>query len=91
MYLVGVPAFTIMLIGCWSSNAFLRYIRRQVQEFSAGISSKMLLTDEFFAISGITPEDPRVSANINNFSGRGLNIGLTTQNRAMTPAFSLHH
>jgi hypothetical protein len=51
----------------------------------------MLLTDKFFAVSGITPEDPRVSGNINNFSGRGLNIGLTTQNRAMTSAFSLHH
>jgi hypothetical protein len=91
MYLAGVPAFTIMLIGRWSSDAFLRYIRRQVQEFSAGVSSKMLLTDEFFAVSGITPEDPRVSGNSNNFSGRGLNIGLTAQNRAMTPAFSLHH
>jgi hypothetical protein len=91
MYLAGVPAFTIMLIGRWSSDAFLRYIRRQVQEFSAGVSSKMLLTDEFFAVSGITPEDPRISGNINNFSGRGLNIGLTAQNRAMPPAFSLHH
>ncbi len=78
-------------IGRWSSDAFLCYICRQVQEFSAGVSSKMLLTDEFFAVSGITPEDPRISGNINNFSGRGLNIGLTAQNRAMAPAFSLHH
>jgi hypothetical protein len=91
MYLDGVPAFTIMLVGCWSSNAFLRYICHQVQEFSTGVSSKMLLTDEFFAVSGITPEDPRVSGKINNFSGRGLNIGLPAQNRAMPPAFSLHH
>jgi hypothetical protein len=51
----------------------------------------MLLSDDFFAASGITPEDPCVSGNINNFSGRGLNIGLTAQNRAMPPAFSLHH
>jgi hypothetical protein len=91
MYLAGVPAFTIMLIGRWSSDAFLRYIRRQIQEFSAGVSSKMLLRDEFFAVSGITPEDPRVRGNINNLPGRGLNIGLTAQNRAMPPAFSLHH
>jgi hypothetical protein len=54
-------------------------------------ASKTLLTDEFFAVSGITPEDPRVSGNINNFSGRGLNIGLTAQNCAMASAFSLHH
>ncbi len=91
MYLASVPAFTIMFIGRWSSDAFLRYIRRQVQEFSAGVSSKMLLTDEFFAVSGITLEDPRLSGNINNFSGRGLNIGLTAQNRVMPPSFSLHH
>jgi hypothetical protein len=57
-----------------------------------GVSLKMLLTDEFlFAVSGIMPKDLRVSSNINNFSDRGLNIGLTAQNRAMTPAFSLHH
>jgi hypothetical protein len=67
MYLAGVPACTIMLTGCWSSDAFLCYIRRQVLEFSAGVSSKMLLRDEFFAISKITREDPRVSGNINNF------------------------
>jgi hypothetical protein len=91
MYLAGVPTFTIMLIGRWSSDAFLCYIRHQVQEFSAGVSSKMLLTDKFFAVSGITPEDPRVSGNSNNFSGWGLNIGLTAQNRVMAPAFSLHH
>jgi hypothetical protein len=51
----------------------------------------MLLTDEFFTVSGVTPEDPRVSGNINNLSGQRLNIGLTTQKLVMTPAFSLHH
>jgi len=35
MYLSGIPVFTIMLLGHWSSVAFLRYIRKQVQEFSA--------------------------------------------------------
>eukprot|EP00957_Ditylum_brightwellii_P132687 10117726-Ditylum_brightwellii.AAC.1 len=34
MYLAGVPVYTIMLIGRWSSDAFLRYIWKQVQEFS---------------------------------------------------------
>jgi hypothetical protein len=37
MYLAGVPIFSIMLIGRWSSLAFLKYIRKQVQEFSCGI------------------------------------------------------
>jgi hypothetical protein len=38
MYLGGVRVFTIMLLGRWSSEAFLRYIRKQVQEFSARVS-----------------------------------------------------
>jgi hypothetical protein len=31
MYLTGAPIFSIMLIGCWSSTAFLKNIRKQVQ------------------------------------------------------------
>jgi hypothetical protein len=42
MYLAGVPIFTIMLLGRWSSEAFLHYIRKQVKEFSRGISDKMI-------------------------------------------------
>ena len=44
MYLNEVPVYTIMLIGRWSSDAFLRYIRRQVQQFSAGVSARMIRT-----------------------------------------------
>jgi len=40
MYCAGVPVFTIMLLGRWSSDAFLRYIRKQVKEFSTGIVKK---------------------------------------------------
>ena len=42
MYLSGVPVFSIMLIRRWSSTAFLKYIWKQVQEFSQWISSKMI-------------------------------------------------
>jgi hypothetical protein len=42
MYVSGVPILMIMIIGRWSSTAFLKYIRNQVQEFSHGISSKMI-------------------------------------------------
>ena len=31
MYLNSVPVYTIMLLGCWSSNAFLPYIWKQVK------------------------------------------------------------
>jgi hypothetical protein len=50
MYLAGIPVFTIMLLGRWSSDAFLRYIRKQVKEFSKGISDKMIQNENFFTI-----------------------------------------
>eukprot|EP00957_Ditylum_brightwellii_P087005 6622464-Ditylum_brightwellii.AAC.1 len=61
MYLAGVPVYTIMLIGCWGSDAFLCYIRKQVQEFTMGISGKMLLTPDFYTVpdEGASGEDPR--------------------------------
>ena len=33
MYLGEIPVYTIMLIGRWSSDAFLHYIRKQVEQF----------------------------------------------------------
>ena len=55
MYLAGVPVFTIMLLGRWSSDAFLRYIRKEVQEFSNSVSSKMIRNENFFTISESHP------------------------------------
>ena len=52
-----------MLLGRWSSDAFLLYIRRQVQEFSTGVSSDMLKHENFFTIPDLEEEgdllDPR--------------------------------
>ena len=91
MYLAGVPVFTIMLIGRWSSDAFLRYIRRQVQEFSSGVSSRMILSEDFYTIPEFSHhEDPRISGHSQNFAARS-NIGPDAQRWAQTPAFSLHH
>jgi hypothetical protein len=36
-----------LLIGRWSSMAFLKYIRKQVQEFLHGILSKMIKIQSF--------------------------------------------
>ena len=90
MYLAGVPVFTIMLIGRWSSDAFLRYIRRQVHEFSAGVSSKMILAPDYFTIPDAHHEDPRTRGNTTHFAAR-LNNGLDAQRLAHLPAFSLTH
>jgi len=42
LYLGECPVYVIMMIGRWSSDAFLSYIRKQVEQFSHKVSSKML-------------------------------------------------
>lgn len=70
MYLSGVPVFTIMLLGRWASDAFLRYIRKQVKEFSHGISNKMIQNENFFTIQSASHEDPSVPNNSQNHASR---------------------
>ncbi len=50
MFLTRTPIYTIMLIDRWSSDAFMRYIRRQVLDMSHGISSKMITYEEFYTV-----------------------------------------
>jgi len=69
MYLNGVPVYTIMLLGCWSSDAFLRYIQKQVESFGSGVLSKMIVTSCFLHVSHLTDlEDPRTSRNPASFT-----------------------
>jgi hypothetical protein len=63
MYLAHRPGVTIMLLGRWSSDTFLRYIRKQVKAFSSGISLKMIQHEHFFTIPSTSSEDPRMSNN----------------------------
>ena len=49
LYLQGIHPSTIMLQGRWNSDAFLLYIRPQVQQFSSGLSNKMV-QNKFFTI-----------------------------------------
>ena len=43
MYLGELPVETIKMIGRWSSDAFLRYIRPQVEQFCQNVSKKMIV------------------------------------------------
>jgi hypothetical protein len=60
MYQGECPVYTIMLIGHWSSNAFLWYIRKQVMEFSHNVSKRMLTFQNYRHVPNF---DHRVSAN----------------------------
>lgn len=47
MYLGGVPVFAIQIIGLWSSNAFMKYIRKQVEEFTFDVSARIITMQTF--------------------------------------------
>ena len=57
MFLAGVATIIIMRVGRWSSEAFLEYIREQVEQFTWGVSKKMLQFENFNTIdSSSSPE-----------------------------------
>jgi hypothetical protein len=88
MYLAGVPVFTIMLLGRWSSDAFLRYIRKQAKEFSSGISDLMINNENFFTIQHASQQDPRapnLPLNTPHQSNNGINFKRTIG--PLAPAF----
>jgi hypothetical protein len=73
MYLAGVPVFTIMLMGRWSSDAFLCYIRKQVKEFSSGISKRMITNEKIFTIPLASHKDPRIHNHPLNLASWNIN------------------
>ena len=57
MFLSGVPTIVIMRIGRWSSEAFLEYIREQVENFTFGVSSRMIRFEHFHTLNAEQNED----------------------------------
>jgi hypothetical protein len=95
MFLAGTPIYSIMLIGRWSSDAFMRYIRKQVLEASHGISAKMLTYEDFFTVPDFvhnSADGDLRTRNSNNlatttsFSGTHANM-----RRGLHSAFHLEH
>jgi hypothetical protein len=94
MYLEGVvPVYTIMLIGRWSSDAFLHYIWKQVEQLLQDVAKKMLTYRLFWTIPDIVPrvvsnEDPWQRNHCDNTKMR-RNIGCNASQWVQLPAFSL--
>ena len=92
MYLGECPVYTIMMIGRWSSDAFLRYIRKQVEQFSHNVSRRMLRYQYHRHIQEREPRvshlDPRQRNHPNNAETR-RNIAGDMTRQARLPAFSL--
>ena len=82
-----------MLIGRWSSDAFLRCIRHQVQEFTSGISARMIQHPSFFNVPHASTiahhEDPRTPHNTITFAGL-QNICRSPLSVARSPTFAIY-
>jgi hypothetical protein len=91
MFLGGLPVYLIMLMGRWSSDAFLRYIRKQIEQFSHDVSSKMIENMCYRYIpaptESTTDRDPRQRNNPDNAETR-RNVGGNATRQARLPAFS---
>jgi hypothetical protein len=92
MYLASVPVYTIMLIGRWSSDAFLQYICKQVEQFSKDVSKQMIKFHSFRTIPDIASrvvsnKDPWQCNHCNNAKTRN-NVGHDRSRRVQLPAFS---
>ena len=59
MYLAKIQIFSIKMIGRWKSDAFLRYIRKQVQQFTENISDRMVLQEKFSHIPEFNASDQK--------------------------------
>jgi hypothetical protein len=91
MYLGECPVYTIMLIGQWSSNALLWYIRKQVMEFSHNVSKRMLTFQNYCHIPNfkhqVSANDPQVRNDPDNAKMR-RNVGGDTSRCMQLQAFS---
>jgi hypothetical protein len=93
MFLSNCSVCLIMMIGHWSSDAFLRYIQKQVEQFSHNISQRM--TKQMFhwhipmyTTPSVSHLDPSQWNNPNNAETR-RNEGSNMTQQARLPPFAL--
>ena len=93
MYLDDVPVYTIMIVERWSSDDFLRYIRKQVEQFSHNVSSRMIKNQHFYHIPTFNPSshflDPRTPNDPNNFASQVNSGGGSRSSRVTSSRFVL--
>ena len=86
LYLAKRPISTIMLLGRWSSDAFLLCIKRQALERSQGVSQKTMRAEDF---TSLPPRDScgHLFQSKNDLSFRSSRAS----DHVTSPSFSLHH
>ena len=94
IYLRDCPVYTIMMIRRWSNDSFLRYIRKQVEQFSHNVSHRMIHLQLHCHIPDLEPAvyhlDPRERNHPYNAKTRS-NIGGNLSRRVRLPAMSLYN
>jgi hypothetical protein len=88
LFLMDHSPAKIMILGRWSSDAFLVYIRPQVLEWTHNMSWDMIHLDLFFDASHrdllVAPNDPRTCKRLKaSFNGRDSVVTITK--------FYMHH
>jgi hypothetical protein len=69
MFLSKTSTIIMMRVGRWSSEAFLEYIREQVQDFTVGISENMIQYESFFNMNRNSQSNDGESEKKNNENG----------------------
>jgi len=87
MCLAKIPLFIIMLIGHWSSDAFLLYIWKQVQEFGYSVSHGMIQRGGYFTIPTTSDANPWQASNQHNLVQN--HVGCGAQAAAIQPQFAI--
>jgi hypothetical protein len=81
-----------MLMGRWSSDAFLKYIQRQVEQFNHNVAFRMIKNQHFYHIPAFLPtvsaEDPRQHNHPTNFATR-QNLGCNLTSQSWMASFAL--
>jgi hypothetical protein len=86
LFLMNHPVAKIMILGRWSSDAFLDYIRPQVLEWTNQMSSDMIFHDSFFDAS-----DNRRDGSTNPRTRRTKPTTIANGGRKSASKLHLHH
>jgi hypothetical protein len=61
MFMSGISTVIIQRIGRWSSEAFLEYIRDQIESFTLGVSQKMIEVSDFHHLSSQSTDPTKLN------------------------------
>ena len=89
LFLGGTPVYAIMLQGRWSSDAFMRYIRKEVLQASVGLAQRMLSFESFYTAPAFTYTSADGDLRNRNTLASNFNGSHDSMRRGAHPAFHM--